>query len=115
MNCPYCQQPCQPDSRYTNDELNEYGLCNNHKYRVEVWHNPSFSLADTLLTYIFHKYHNDRMYRIMCTKMGDYEVWELANVSVTANPVSLIRLSPITHNINPDNIDNKIQMLLTFM
>jgi hypothetical protein len=115
MNCPYCQQPGTPDKRYTNDEMNEYCLCKNHKHLVEMWRNPIDPLYGPLHTYLFHKAHKDRVYRVLCTKMGSYECWELADVSIRDNPVSLIVLSPITHNINPDNIDNKIQMLLTFM
>jgi hypothetical protein len=116
MNCPYCQQLCEPDSRYTDDVHNQYGLCKNHKHLVEVWENPSFPMDEPhLCTYLFHKANRDRLYRVLCTKMGTYETWELADVSIQSNPVPLIKLSPITHNINPDNIDNKIKTLLLFM
>jgi len=70
---------------------------------------------NTFMDHTYYTFHaasyKERQYRIRCMILGKHQWMELLDDSEE----SIIRFSFINHNINPDNIDHKIQMLLTFM
>jgi hypothetical protein len=110
MNCPYCQQPCQP--RYTNSYQEERGLtdlvCDNHKHSLqfEVASRTQFVRWDFLAS------QQDYRYRIKCVIVDGMESMELIENS-SSN--ILIHLPFINYHITPDNIDDKIKTLLVWM
>jgi hypothetical protein len=100
MNCPYCQQP------YGKQELTTGLICKNHAHYVvlvEGAHNDChFSFTAT--------HDNLRCYTAMCHQYLQRTEWILI-----CDGNILIKFDYLPLNINPDNIDQKLPTLLTFM
>ena len=54
--------------------------------------------------------HHQHFYTVMCHQYPDRQIWHLVS-----DGKIIIELNYLPTHINPDNINDKIQMLLTFM
>jgi hypothetical protein len=114
MNCPYCQQPCKLDDRSKFAQVKakndwEHWECFNHKRVMRIMYNTSMS--HTCYTFYSSPYKHHQ-YRIRCMILGKHQWMDLLEAD---SEESIIYFPFISHNINPDNIDDKLPMLLTFM
>ena|SRR5271154_6326085 len=109
MNCPYCQAECQPDRHNPNEPGQTNLECYNHKHPVQF---EIYISAQYSHWYFYATQRGDRLYSVKCSRLWEgVEEMELAESSAKV----LIHLDFINLNINPDNIDDKLPMLLLFM
>jgi hypothetical protein len=102
MNCFYCQQ------EWTLDTTEKY-WCGNHKI-------PVFYDVDSRFGYLYRFFYfidyKGRTYKIAGNVYSDKQEFVFGE-SLDFQP--LIELNYIPTNITPDNIDQKLPMLLTWM
>jgi len=120
MKCPHCEQHLV--LLYPGDvTFEDKWVCRNHKHSISMhsWSDGSVLQPPhpTIYEFAYAFNYKNRSYGIYWqTDSNDRQIsWELFTNSGKVPRENLIKLSFIPAHITPDNIDDKIATLLTFL
>lgn len=104
MNCPFCQQPCHLTSAKESIGSKDC-KCYHHSREVSIIFN---AIYENIYIVSFTCEYKGHSYNLKYYNFSTFSSWSLSEVD------PIIELPYLPWNITPDNIDQKIQMLLLF-
>jgi hypothetical protein len=109
MNCPFCQQACQPSKKEVKSPNYKGWTCAQHSHEVDfVSHVTGLTYA-----YAYAVAYQGKQLKVECYKFSEdlphansWELWDKGKL--------IVKLPVIPEHITPDNIEQYLPTLITF-